>query len=165
MRKFFSGLFRGLDGLRKVLHLLLLLVIFGFIFGAMGASGPKAPSDAALVLRPEGEIVEQLSGDPLELAIAEARGLGRDETRLRDLTDAMRAAKDDARIKVLVIDFDRMGGAGQPTLDEFARAITDFRKSGKKVIAQANSYMRDTYYVAAHADEIYLGGEVDADVS
>ena len=156
MRKFFSGLFRGLDGLRKVLHLLLLLVIFGFIFGAMGASGPKAPSDAALVLRPEGEIVEQLSGDPLELAIAEARGLGRDETRLRDLTDAMRAAKDDARIKALVIDFDRMGGAGQPTLDEFARAITDFRKSGKKVIAQANAYGRDTYYVAAHADEVYL---------
>ncbi|NBU25133.1 MAG: signal peptide peptidase SppA [Gammaproteobacteria bacterium] len=156
VRKFFSGLFRGLDGLRKVLHLLLLLVIFGFIFGAMGASGPKAPSDAALVLRPEGEIVEQLSGDPLELAIAEARGLGRDETRLRDLTDAMRAAKDDARIKALVIDFDRMGGAGQPTLDEFARAITDFRKSGKKVIAQANAYGRDTYYVAAHADEVYL---------
>ena len=158
MRKFFGGLFRGLDGLRKVLHLLLLLVIFGFIFGAMGASGGgmKAPSDAALVLRPEGEIVEQVAGDPIELAIAEARGLGRNETLLRDLTDAIRAAKDDPRIKTLVIDFDRMGGAGQPTLDEFARAVTDFRKSGKKVIAQANSYMRDTYYVAAHADEIYL---------
>ena len=99
MRKFFGGLFRGLDGLRKVLHLLLLLVIFGFIFGAMGASGGgmKAPSDAALVLRPEGEIVEQVSGDPIELAIAEARGLGRNETLLRDLTDAIRAAKDDPR--------------------------------------------------------------------
>lgn len=158
MRKFFGGLFRGLDGLRKVLHLLLLLVIFGFIFGAMGASGGgmKAPSDAALVLRPEGEIVEQVSGDPIELAIAEARGLGRNETLLRDLTDAVRAAKDDARIKALVIDFDRMGGAGQPTLDEFARAVTDFRRSGKKVIARANAYSRDTYYVAAHADEIYL---------
>ena len=156
MRKFFGGLFRGLDGLRKVLHLLLLLLIFGVVFGAMGGSVPKVPVDAALVLRPEGEIVEQVSGDPLELAIAEARGLGRNETLLRDLTDAIRAAKVDARIKTLVIDFDRMGGAGQPTLDEFARAVADFRKSGKKVIAQANAYVRDTYYVAAHADEIYL---------
>ena len=78
MKKIFSFLFRGLDGLRKVLHLALLLVIFGFLFGALQGSVPKLPSDAALVLRPEGEIVEQLSGDPLELAIAEARGLGRD---------------------------------------------------------------------------------------
>jgi protease-4 len=49
-----------------------------------------------------------------------------------------------------------MTGAGQPTLDEFARAITDFRKSGKKVVATGLGYSRDTYYVAAHADEIYL---------
>jgi len=49
-----------------------------------------------------------------------------------------------------------MTGAGQPTLDEFARAVTDFRKSGKKVVAYATGYSRDSYYVAAHADEIYL---------
>ena len=99
MKKIFSFLFRGLDGLRKVLHLAFLLVIFGFLFGALQGSAPNLPSDAALVLRPEGEIVEQLSGDPLELAIAEARGLGRDETLLRDLVDALHSViKDQARI-------------------------------------------------------------------
>lgn len=156
MKKIFSFLFRGLDGLRKVLHLAFLLVIFGFLFGALQGSAPNLPSDAALVLRPEGEIVEQLSGDPLELAIAEARGLGRDETLLRDLVDALHAAKTDPRIKTVVLEFDSMSGAGQPTLEEFSRAVVDFRKSGKKVIASANSYARDTYYVAAHADEIYI---------
>ena len=156
MKKVFGLLFRGLDGLRKILHLLLLLVIFGFIFGALQGSVPKIPSDAALVLRPEGEIVEQLSGDPLQLAIAEARGLGRDETLLRDLVDALHAAKGDPRIKTVVLEFDSMAGAGQPTLDEFARAVADFRKSGKKVIASGSGFARDTYYVAAHADEVYL---------
>ena len=156
MRKFFGFVFKGLDGLRKVLHLLLLLVIFGFIVGAMSGSIPKLPQDAALVIQPEGEIVEQPTGDPLELAIAEARGLGRGETTLRDITDAIEAARDDERIKTLVLDFDAMTGAGQPTLDEFARAVTDFRKSGKKVVAYATGYSRDSYYVAAHADEIYL---------
>ncbi len=156
MKKVFGLLFRGLDGLRKILHLLLLLVIFGFIFGALQGSVPKIPSDAALVLRPEGEIVEQLSGDPLQLAIAEARGLGRDETLLRDLVDALHAAKGDPRIKTVVLEFDSMAGAGQPTLDEFARAVADFRKSGKKVIASGSAFVRDTYYVAAHADEVYL---------
>jgi protease-4 len=156
VKKVFGLLFRGLDGLRKILHLLLLLVIFGFIFGALQGSVPKIPSDAALVLRPEGEIVEQLSGDPLQLAIAEARGLGRDETLLRDLVDALHAAKGDPRIKTVVLEFDSMAGAGQPTLDEFARAVADFRKSGKKVIASGSGFSRDSYYVAAHADEVYL---------
>jgi protease-4 len=156
MRKFFGFVFKGLDGLRKVLHLLLLLVIFGFVVGAMSGSIPKLPQDAALVIQPEGEIVEQPTGDPLELAIAEARGLGRGETTLRDITDAIKAARDDERIKTLVLDFDAMTGAGQPTLDEFARAVSDFRKSGKKVVAYATGYSRDSYYVAAHADEIYL---------
>jgi protease-4 len=156
MRKFFGFLFKGLDGLRKVLHLLLLLVIFGFVVGAMSASIPKLRQDAALVIRPEGEIVEQPTGDPLELAIAEARNLGRGETTLRDITDAIQAARDDTRIKTLFLDFDAMTGAGQPTLDEFARAVSDFRKSGKKVVTYATGYSRDSYYVAAHADEIYL---------
>lgn len=156
IRKFFRGLIKGLDGLRKVLHLLVLLIIFGFIVGGLSGSIPKLPEDAALVIRPEGEIVEQPSGDPFELALAEARGMGRGETTLRDLVDAINAARDDKRIKTLVIDFDEMTGAGQPTLDEFARAVTSFRKSGKKVVATALGFSRDTYYVAAHADEIYL---------
>ena len=156
IRKFFRGLFKGLDGLRKVLHLLVLLLIFGFVIGGLSGSIPKLPDDAALVIRPEGEIVEQPSGDPFELALAEARGSGSGETTLRDLVDAITAARDDERIKTLVIDFDGMSGAGQPTLDEFARAVTRFRTSGKKVVATGLGFSRDTYYVAAHADEIYL---------
>ncbi len=156
MRAFFGVLLRGLDGLRKILHLLLLLLIFGFVVGALRTSIPRLPAKAALVIQPEGEIVEQRAGDPLDRAIAEARGLGQDETLLRDLTDAIAAAQKDARISALVLDFDAMSGAGQPTLEEFARAVTAFRKSGKKVIARGTAFSRDTYYVAAHADELYV---------
>ncbi|MCU0759303.1 MAG: signal peptide peptidase SppA [Steroidobacteraceae bacterium] len=156
MRSFLGIVLRGLDGLRKVLHLLLLLLIFGFVVGALRTSIPRLPARAALVIQPEGEIVEQRAGDPLGRAFAEARGIGNDETLLRDLTDAIEAAQGDARIQALVLDFDAMSGAGQPTLDELARAVTDFRKSGKKVIARGTGFSRDTYYVAAHADEIYV---------
>jgi len=156
VRSFFGVLLRGLDGLRKILHLLLLLLIFGFVVGALRTSIPRLPAKAALVIQPEGEIVEQRAGDPLDRAIAEARGLGQDETLLRDMTDAIAAAQKDARIQALVLDFDAMTGAGQPTLEEFARAVTAFRKSGKKVIARGTAFSRDSYYVAAHADEIYV---------
>lgn len=156
MGRFFGAVWRGLDGLRRVLHLILLLVIFGFIVGALRSTIPRLPAEAALVIAPTGEIVEQLSGDPFERALAEAQGAGTSETLLRDLTEAIRAAAGDKRIRALVLDLNSMTGGGQPTLEEFARAVADFRKSGKPVIAHSVTFLQDQYLVAAHADEIYV---------
>jgi protease-4 len=139
-----------------VLHLILLLVIFGFIVGALRSTIPRLPAEAALVIAPTGEIVEQLSGDPFERALAEAQGAGTSETLLRDLTEAIRTAAGDKRIRALVLDLNSMTGGGQPTLEEFARAVADFRKSGKPVIAHSVTFLQDQYLVAAHADEIYV---------
>lgn len=156
MRAFFGALWRGLDGLRRFLHLLLLLAIFGFVAGALRTSIPKLPDRAALVLRPEGAIVEQLSGDPIQRALDEAQGTGRSETLLWDLVDAIDAAKDDDRIRALVLDMEYFASGGQPTMEELARAIVEFRQSGKKVIAYGTTFLQNQYYLAAQADEIYV---------
>ena len=50
------------------------------------------------MVRPSGDIVEQLSGEPLERAINEAQGEGAPQTLLWDLTTAIRAAAGDPRI-------------------------------------------------------------------
>ena len=151
-----AGLWRGLDGVRKFLHLLLLLVIFGFVVGALRTTIPRIEDNSALVIAPRGEIVEQLSGDPIDQALARAQGTRQSETLLWDLVDALDAAKKDARIKAVVLDLDNLASGGQPTLAEFAAAIKDFRSSGKKVIAHSTYYGQEQYYVAAFADEIYL---------
>src|SRR5262245_48586816 len=147
---------RGLDWLRKFLHLILLLIIFGFVLGGLSGSIPKVPTRAALVVSPQGQIVDQLSGDPIERAIAQARGQGRNETLVWDLTDSIRAAAKDKRIHALVLDTENMSGAGQPTLEELAKAIREFRAAGKKVIAYGVAFEKPQYYLAAQADEIYL---------
>ena len=154
--RFFAALWRFLDGARKVLHLVVLLVIFGFVVGALRTSIPRIADHSALVIAPRGEIVEQLSGDPIDQAISRAQGERRDETLLWDLVDALHAAKKDSRIKAVVLDLDNMHGGGQPTLAELTAALKDFRSSGKKVIAHATYYGQAQYYVAAVADEIYL---------
>jgi protease-4 len=134
-----------------------LLAIAGFVLGALHSSVPHIPDQAALVVAPTGTLVEQLTGDALSRAVAQARGQGHAETLLWDLTDAIRAAAKDSRIRVLVLNFDQMDGvAGQPTMYELAQAIRDFKTSGKKVIAYGQSYERDAYYLAALADEIYV---------
>ncbi len=156
MRAFFGALWRGLDGLRKFLHLVLLLLIFGIVVGALRSTIPVLPEKAALVIRPQGQIVEQLTGDPFERALEKVQGSLRSETLLWDLTDAIDAARDDDRIQALVLDLDRFTGAGQPTMQELTASIDAFRASGKKVIAQGSVFLQAPYYIAAHADEIYL---------
>ncbi len=153
---FFVALGRGIDVVRKFLHLVLLLLIFGFILGAWRVSVPYVPAKAALVVAPEGDIVDQLSGDPIERAIAEAQGADRPETLLWDLVDAIRAAAKDDRIEVLVLDLEYMSGAGQATLEEVARALREFRASKKKIIAYGTTFLQEQYYLAAFADQLYL---------
>jgi len=155
-RSFFSGLWRGLDGLRRLLHLILLLLIFGVLIGVLRSSIPHVPAKAALLVAPEGRLVEQLTGEPVERAVEEARGAGRAETLLWDLTDSIRAAATDARIRVLALDLEKFETGTQPSLEELAAALREFRASGKKVIAYGVELTQERYYLAAQADEIYL---------
>jgi protease IV len=154
--RFIYGIWRGLDVLRRCMHLLLLLVLFGIVIGALRQSTPRLPEKAALVVRPSGDIVEQLSGEPIERALNEAQGEGVPQTLLWDLTTAIRAAAVDPRIQALVIETDDMGSAGQAKLEELAAAIGAFRHSGKKIIAHGTYFLQSQYYLAAQADEVYL---------
>jgi protease IV len=155
-RAFFVGLWRGLDGLRKVLHLIVLLFIFGLILALLRGSVPRIPSKAALLVAPEGRLVEQLSGDPIERAVQQARGEAHTETLLWDLTDSIRVAATDARIQVVALDLEKFEGGSQPSLAELAAALHEFRASGKKVIAYGTELTQERYYLAAQADEINL---------
>src|SRR6202046_4017305 len=153
---FFGLVLRILERIRKVLHLILMLVIFGFVLAALHTSIPIVPHAAALVIAPEGELVEQLSSDPVRRALGEASGGPAPETLLRDVTDAIAAAKSDARIKLIVLDLGSLDSSGLSKLQEIGAALRDFRASGKRVVAAADSLDQTQYYLAAQAGEVYL---------
>ncbi len=155
-RGFFLGLWRGLDGLRKVLHLIVLLALLALVLGVLRGAVPHVPARAALLIAPQGEIVEQLSGDPVERALQEARGDAHAETLLWDLTDSIHEATGDKRIQAIALDLEKFEGATQVTLEELAGALREFRASGKHVIAYGAEFTQERYYLAAQADEIYL---------
>jgi protease-4 len=146
----------GLDGLRKILHLVLLLVLFGVVWAVFSRPIPLVPGKAALVIDPRGPIVEQLAGDPIERAIAETLNQQPTQTLLRDVVDAIEAAADDDRISSLYLDVGGLEGGGLAKLQEIAAAIDEFRATGKPVIAFGDYFEQGQYYLAAHADEIYL---------
>jgi protease IV len=155
-RGFFGLVWRILEGIRRVLHLILLLVIFGFVLAALHTSIPIVPHTAALVIAPEGSLVEQLSSDPVRRAFGEASGGPAPETLLRDVTDAVAAAKADARIKLIVLDLGSLDASGLSKLQEIGTALRDFRAAGKRVVVAADSLDQTQYYLAAQAGEVYL---------
>jgi protease IV len=156
LKGFFGLVWRILDGIRRVLHLVLLLVIFGFILAALHTAIPIVPRTAALVIAPEGELVEQLSRDPVRRAFGEASGGPAPETLLRDVTDAIAAAKSDPRIKLIVLDLGLLDTSGLSKLQEIGAALREFRAAGKRVVTAADSLDQTQYYLAAQAGELYL---------
>jgi protease-4 len=156
LKGFFGLVWRILEGIRRVLHLVLLLVIFGFILAALHTSIPIVPHSAALVIAPEGELVEQLASDPLRRALGQASGGPAPETLLRDVIDAIAAAKSDARIKLIVLDLDSLESSGLSKLQEIGMALREFRAAGKRVVVAADSLDQTQYYLAAQAGEVYL---------
>ena len=153
---FFALVWRILEGVRRVLHLILLLVIFGFILAALHTSIPIVPRSAALVIAPEGELVEQLSSDPLRRAVGQASGGPAPETLLKDVVDAIGAAKNDSRIKLISLNLGNLNTSGLSKLQEIGAALRDFRSAGKRVVVAADSLDQSQYYLAAQAGEVYL---------
>jgi len=152
-----KGLWCGINTTRiVVLNVVFLVILFALLGALMGKDKPEVPEKGALVLRPSGAIVEQTATDPMEKIRGEITGSSQEQTLLKDLVDAVNAAKDDERIQVLMLDLGSMGSAGMTKLEDLKQAILSFKESGKKVIATADTYDQTGYYLAALADEIYM---------
>ncbi|MBD9370665.1 signal peptide peptidase SppA [Xanthomonas sp. XNM01] len=160
---FFVGLWDVMNFTRR---LILNLLFFGLLFlilivflAALGrGSGVKPLQDGTtLVIAPQGRLVEQYTADPVTRAFTKALGdSSADEVQLRDLLRVIEAAKDDARIGRVLLQFDKFQPGGYASMREVARALADLRESGKPVVAFGENISQSQYLLAAQADEIYL---------
>ena len=154
----FSKAWWLLDGTRRALMNLFVLLLIVILVTAFLTSGPKPLAErTTLVLKLEGNLVEQFSGSPREQLMAQAQGRGSPkQTRLRDVLAVLDQAARDDQISAVLLDTDELSGAGLAGLHEVAAALQRFRKSGKPVLAYADSYSQRGYFLAAQASEVYL---------
>src|SRR5687768_13334647 len=103
---FLRGAWRFLIGVKDALALLFLLLIFALIFAATRSAAPLAvPSGSALLLDLDGVIVDQASErSPIEV-IADASDIVQ-EIQVRDVVEAIDRAREDSRIKSIVLQLD-----------------------------------------------------------
>ena len=121
--RLFSAIWSGVNGVRKILHLLLLLFVFVLFFGSMQDTPLILPDRAALVIEPYGFLVEQIEGHPFDRALEELAGNGRPQTLVHDIVDALAYAKDDDRIEVVYLELSSLIGGGLSKLQHLAVAI------------------------------------------
>ena len=152
----FKFIWRALDvGRRFVLNMIFLVILIALAIGLF-SGGRKVAEKTALILDLKGALVEQHAGSARESLIAEVQGESKKSTQLRDILQVLDTAAKDPKISSVVLLLDEMDGAGLPMLREVAAAIDRFKVSGKKVVAWGSSYDQKQYYLAAHANEVYL---------
>ena len=157
VRRTLGGLWSLLDASRRlVLNLLFLLVIVALIAVALRSGAPKLEDKTALVLDLQGPLVEQRAGGLRDNVTRQARGEDMGSTQLRDVLSVLDAAAKDDKIARVVLLLDDFSGAGLPSLREVAAALERFKASGKQVVAWGSGYDQKQYYLAAHANEVWL---------
>lgn len=161
MSRLFKSLFQLLNISRKVIvNLVFFGVLFLFIV-ALSSDEDKitVPEHAALVLNLQGNVVEQkFEVDPMEEFLNEAMDQAPEnpEVLLDDVVTVIEKAKNDPRIKAIVLNLKGMRRSGITKLRVIADALQVFKESGKQVIAIGDGYTQDQYYLASFADEIWL---------
>lgn len=162
MRSILKGIGRFLRNLwiavtvfrRVVLNLIFIALVAVVVAVILSGTRRDVPAGAALVVAPVGKIVEQSSETLLsDRFYGTAVGV---ETVLRDLVDGIDAAVKDPKIKAIVLDLDKMGAAGISQLQEIGEALNRFKAAGKTIVASGDGYDQRQYFLAAHADRLYL---------
>ena len=74
---------------------------------------------------------------------------------IKDVTNAIDKAKDDDKIKGIVLDLENLS-IGMTNLHVLRNKLTEFKSSGKFIISFAEYYSLGTYYLASVSDQVYL---------
>ncbi|GHF91743.1 signal peptide peptidase SppA [Thalassotalea marina] len=155
------SIFHLLNTTRKIIINLIFFTIILIFLVALASDEEqiKIPPSAALVLDLHGDLVEQkVEVDPMEVFVNEALDQPQEspEVLVQDVIDVIERAKNDNRIKLLVLKPQGISSASITKVKMIAKAIERFKSSGKRVIAIGDGYTQAQYYIATLADEIWL---------
>jgi len=139
---------------------LLLFFIFLGIIGSMMSSSNKLPDvkdNSILYINLNKEIVDRSANNPFKgfdiTSMQTKSTLG-----LNDILKAIENAKDDPKIKGILMEVDAVN-AGAATTDEIRNALLDFKESGKFIISYNDLYSQKAYFLSSVADKIYMNPE------
>jgi len=158
---FFKGIWKLITFIRLALVNLIFLASIGiiyFIYTNAEAPIPTVSKESALIVNISGPIVEQSTYvNPMDSLTGSMFGQSLPkENVLFDIVETIRHAKDDAQISGIVLALRDMPETNLTKLRYIAKALNEFKASGKPIYAVGDIYNQSQYYLASYADKIYL---------
>lgn len=148
---FFKAMLASLVG--TLLALLLITFLFMIIISALGEQKIVVDENSVLHItldEPVGEreLENDLNFDPI---------MGNTESKLglNIFIDNLRRAQGDNKIKGIFLEMGNVSGAPSSMLDVH-NAISEFRNSGKWVVAYGEFFTQGAYFIASAANEVYM---------
>ena len=158
MKNFLKYLLASILGF--IIASLVLFFIFIGIIGGMVSSSNKLPEvkeNSILYINLNKEIVDRSANDPFKgfdfMSMQTKTSIG-----LNNILKAIENAKDDSKIKGIVMEVDAVN-AGAATTNEIRNALLNFKESGKFILSYNDLYSQKAYFLSSVADKIYMNPE------
>ena len=152
MKDFFKFTFATVAGI--ILSFIVLFFAGTLIFFSAIASSEaetQVGKNSVMMLELKGELRERNQSMPYEALLGDTyRTYGLD-----DILSSIRKAGENENIKGIYLQMDYLT-AGYAAVEEIRNALLDFKQSGKFVVAYADNYPQNLYYLATAADKVLM---------
>lgn len=160
-KRIFFKSFRILNFSRKlILNVLFFGILIIFLASLSNDQNQIVIEDnTVLILNIRGDVVEQKTHiAPIDAFINQALSEQEEnpEILLNDIIQVIESAATNNNISLLVLKLDNMNRSGLTKMSIISDALNAFKESGKQIIAVGDNFTQDQYYLASHADEIWL---------
>lgn len=155
MKDFFKWVLAVICGL--IIWGIVKAVMFFMMLGSMAAIGATStstlPKDGVLLLDLANVTITEQTSEASPMAALKG-GSTTAQVGILDAVNAIHKAAEDPGVEYILLKTD--GIASSVTkMEELRKALTEFRKSGKAVVAYGEAFTSGSYYIASVADKIY----------
>lgn len=155
MKEFFKWVLAVICGL--IIWGIVKAVMFFMMLGSMAAIGATStstlPKDGVLLLDLADVAITEQTSEVSPMAALKG-GSTTAQVGILDAVNAIHKAAEDPGVEYILLKTD--GIASSVTkMEELRKALTEFRKSGKAVVAYGEAFTSGSYYIASVADKIY----------
>ena len=120
---------------------------------SMGSMTANVKDNSVLVIQLQGTITERSEENPFADLLGYA---ALTEQGLDDILAAIEHAKTEPKVKGIYLEAGTFAGAMPATLQAIRKALLDFKKEGKFVVAYGDTYTQGTYYLCSTADSVIV---------
>ncbi len=153
MKEFFKYVLATVTGIILIGIIMGILAAISLVgLAASSASTTNVEDNSVFVLSLSGTLNERTAEDPL----ASVTGQVSENMGLDKLLKAIKKAKDKEEIKGIYIEAGLFSSDTPASTHAIREALLDFKKSGKWIVAYADTYEQSTYYICSVADKIFL---------